>query len=52
MWGEYAVNCRRMIEEFTGNCIEAPDGVDYEEDAYFDSVDWDIVAEKIVQSIG
>jgi len=24
------------------------DGVDYEEDAYFDSVDWDIVAEKIV----
>lgn len=52
MWGEYAVNCRRMIEEFTGICIEAPDGVDYEEDAYFDSVDWDIVAEKIVQSIG
>jgi len=51
MWGEYAVNCRRMLEEFTGICIEAPDGVDYEEDAYFDSVDWDVVAEKIVQSI-
>jgi len=51
-WGEHAVYCRRMLEEFTGVCIEAPEGVDLEADAYFDNIDWNEVADRIMQALG
>ncbi len=50
--GEYSLYCRRMLEEFTGVCIDAPDGVDFEADGYFDEIDWDTVADKIMQELG
>ena len=51
-WGEHAVYCRRLLEEFTGVCIEAPEGVDLDQDGYFDDIDWDEVADKIMQALG
>ena len=51
-WGEHATYCRRMLEEFVDLCIEAPEGVDIEADAYFETIDWAEVAEKIVENLG
>jgi hypothetical protein len=51
-WGEIAANVRRMLEELTGIRIDVPEGVDPEEDEYFDNIDWDEVADEIVTTLG
>ena len=50
--GEHMSACRRMLEEFTGVCLEVPDGADSEEDGYLDEVDWDEVSDQVVCNLG
>ena len=45
--GEHMQACRRVVEELSGVRLEAPDGIDFEQDGYLDSVDWDEVAERV-----
>ena len=50
--GTHMSACRRMLEEFTGVCLEVPDGADSEEDGYLDEVDWDEVSDQVVCNLG
>jgi hypothetical protein len=50
--GTHMEACRRMLEEFTGVCLEVPDGADSEEDGYLDEVDWDEVSDQVVSNLG
>lgn len=45
--GEHMQGCRRVVEELSNVRLEAPDGVDPEQDSYFDYVDWDEVADRV-----
>jgi hypothetical protein len=50
-YGEHAGHCRRMLEEFTDVCIEAPEGIDPEADGYMDTIDWFEVADRITDAL-
>lgn len=50
--GEYMASLRRLLEEFTGVCLEVPEGCDYEEDAYLENYEWGEAAEKIIEALG
>ena len=50
-WGEHAVYCRRLLEELTDVCVEAPEGVDFEADGYFGDIDWDEVSNNILEKL-
>jgi hypothetical protein len=45
--GEHMQGCRRVVEELSEVRLEVPDGVDTEQDAYLDSVDWNEVADRV-----
>ncbi len=52
-WGEgtHMQACRRVVEEISGVRLEAPEGIDFEQDSYLDFVDWDEVAERVYSQL-
>jgi hypothetical protein len=46
--GEMMQEARRFAEEVLEENFEVPDGTNYEEDAYLDNYDWDILAQTII----
>lgn len=49
--GELLFACRRVVEELTEVRVDAPEGVDLEQDGYLDYVDWDEVATQIYERL-
>jgi len=46
--GEMMQEARRFAEEVLEENFEAPEGTDYQEDAYLDNYDWDILAQTLI----